>query len=79
MSFTRYEIRTYFHTEFGTDFDYIPFDNHSDLIEYLKNNKEYQTDTDSYVCKVRLFSDSESCNRLATTKEYWELHERGIV
>lgn len=79
MSFTRYEIRTYIHTEFGVEFDYTPFDNHEQLIKYLKDNKDYQTDTDSYVCKVKLYSNHDSCQKLATTKEYWELHQRGIV
>lgn len=83
MTFKRYEIRTYYKRCFyegGDTFDYVPFDtNHTAVLNYISKHDELKTDTDSYVCMVTLHSDYDDCKKLATTKEYWELHERGIL
>lgn len=81
MSFTRYEIRTYYRSPEGVlDFTYTPFDNNiQDVIEYILNHPELQNSEDDYVCRVELYSEYDNCKRLATTKEYWQLHERGIL
>lgn len=83
MCFTRYEIRTFYQRCFyegGDTFDYTPFDNNiQEVLDYIDKHEELKTSEESYVCRVKLFSDYDSCQKLATTKEYWELHQRGII
>lgn len=77
MVFKRFEIRDFYRSPEGEmDFTYIPFDTRGEAIEYIMAHAECD---ESWLCKITLGSDWDSCERLSTCGEIRKLVECGVI